>query len=153
MASSRQITCVYCVTFCEVMIQFWIILFLSAPRQDVSISEYGISTKKLSVTYVWCRDTKMPKFKGEFYISWKRFFCQKWEILNVFFISLKNNTRDSLYKMYLLWNWQYSWVGLIILIMVGRHNGSTLKASQPWIKNLKKCMLSASFIWLFCDAI
>ena len=71
------------------MIQFWIILFLSAPRQDVSISEYGISTKKLSVTYVWCRDTKMPKFKGEFYISWKIFFCQKWEILNVFFISLK----------------------------------------------------------------
>jgi len=95
MASSRQITCVYCVTFCEVMIQFWIILFLSAPRQDVSISEYGISTKKLSVTYVWCRDTKMPKFKGEFYISWKRFFCQKWEILNVFFISLKKTIQET----------------------------------------------------------
>ena len=77
MASSRQITCVYCVTFCEVMIQFWIILFLSAPRQDVSISEYGISTKKKSVSHMFDSGTqKCQSLKVSFIFLEKDFFVK-----------------------------------------------------------------------------
>ena len=76
MASLRQITCVYCVTFCEVMIQFWIILFLSVPRQDVSILNM-VFPQKNSVSHMFDAGTqKCQSLKVSFIFLEKDFLSK-----------------------------------------------------------------------------